>query len=198
MPQTVKFRPDQPLFKADAVHLPLWIHAPGEIFRGLFKWLTVTLVRDNPLRNPLLNATLTKSAKAPHRNSYWTGQPVVKGPKWRVVLWRWGLVFTLAASIKYLPSSAWWWLLKKLGSLLKWIGTNAIPWGWAHLWWLPFIFIGVVFGVWLFMWTVRKLITHVHTRTKRQGKSVDKYEYVIRYQNALKSACDHVRGWVKW
>lgn len=135
---TVKFRPDQPLFKADAFRMPLWVHAPWEIMRGVFRWMTATLARDNPHRDPLKNATLWYPAKAAHRVAFWSGRPVVKGPKWHVIGRRWVLVFTVLCMIKYLPGAAWLSILKALGSFLTWVGSACV-WMWANLWSIPLL-----------------------------------------------------------
>jgi hypothetical protein len=136
---TVKIRPDQPLFKADAFRMPLWIHAPWEVARGFTRWMTATLARDNPLPNRLKNATFGKPAKEPHRVAFWTGRPVVKGPKWRVIARRWASVFTFLCLVKYLPGAYWLAWLRGLGDMLAWIGVTALPWMWAHLWSIPLL-----------------------------------------------------------
>ena len=51
--RTVKLRPDQPLFKADAFHMPVGVHASFEIVRGIVKWGTASLHKDNPHNNQL-------------------------------------------------------------------------------------------------------------------------------------------------
>lgn len=164
MAPTVKFRSDQPLFKADAFRMPLWIHGPFEVLRGLTKWLTVSLHRDNPHRDPLDNPTFTHPAKAPHRNGFWTGRPVVRNAKWRTMAWRWGLVFCFLSAIKYLPGAGWWWLLDMAGELLKFVGLSMIPWCWDHLWWLPVIIVGMVTTMWVIRWGTGKLITIIRER----------------------------------
>ncbi len=163
---TVKFRPDQPLFKADAFRMPLWIHAPFEIMRGIVKWLTVSLVKDNPHRNVRHNATFTRGAKAAHRNAFWTGKPVVKRPKWVTMLWRWGMVFTVAAMVKYAPGEWWLWLARCLGRVLAWVGLDVIPAMWANLWLVPFVVIGLVLGLYLVAWAVRTTANNVRGRVQ--------------------------------
>lgn len=139
MSRTVKFRPDQPLFKADAFRMPLWVHAPFEIVRGIARWLTAALSRDNPHRDPLKNPTLTRGAKSAHRLSFWTGKPIVKGPKWRVIVRRWLMVFSVLASIKYLPVQIWKSIGMAFIDSVVWFVWVAIPYGWANLWVFPLV-----------------------------------------------------------
>lgn len=176
MARTVRFRPDQPLFKADAFRMPLWLHASGEIVRGFYKWLTVRLNRDNPHRDPMKNATFTKRAKLPHGIGFWTGRPLVKRAKWQTMAWRWGLVFTVLAFVKYLPWPAWRWVLGRLGDMLKWIGLDVIPWCWAHWLWLPVILVGSIAGVYGTSWAFKRLVVRLHGRADAM---VPWYEYVI-------------------
>ncbi len=183
MPSTVKFRPDQPLFKADAFRMPLWIHAPFEVVRGLYKWMTVTLVRDNPHRNPMDNATFTKRARKAHRNAFWTGRPVIKRAKWMTMAWRWGWVATVLASRKYLVGSAWLWMARLAGRFLKWIGLDVIPWCWAHLGWLPLILVGTIAGVYGMAWAFKRLLVKMHGRG---DANTPWYEYVIAAETWVK------------
>lgn len=177
---TVKIRPDQPLFKADAIHMPLWIHAPFELLRGALKWLTCGLMRDNPHRNKLDNPTFTKAARKPHRLAFWTGRPVVKRAKWKLMAWRWGLVFTVLILIKYLPASAWLWLARGCGRVLRWVGLDLCPWLWAHLGWLPFIVAGVgVMGVGL-RWVFKRLVRRMRARA---GEGARWFDVVLAFRS---------------
>jgi len=185
MPSTVKFRQDQALFKADAFHLPLWIHAPFEVIRGFTKWMTVTLARDNPHRDPLVNATFTKPAKKPHRNAFWSGKPVVKGPKWIVMAWRWSLVFTVLAWFKYSSWDSKLDVLRVFGHALRWLGLSVLPWCWANWGWLPLILVGTVVSVYGVKYGVKRLALWA----KFRGKGDDGtpwYEYVIAAETWVK------------
>lgn len=183
MPRTVKIRPDQPLFKADAFRMPLWIHAPFEVCRGITRWFSVTLESDNPHRTPLDNATFTKRAKKPHRVAFWTGKPVVKGPKWRVMLWRWGLVFTVLAMFKYLPLAAWKWLGWRVIDLLVWFGDFAV-WAWRHWWTIPFIAAGIVLGIVLLRMGVTQLKSRLRSRAD-DGDAPQWYDIVLYLRDRM-------------
>lgn len=177
MPRTVKIRPDQPLFKADAFHMPLWIHAPFEVIRGIVRWFTVTLEKDNPHRTPLDNATFNKRAKKPHRVAFWSGKPVVKGPKWRVMAWRWGLVFTVLFMVKYLPLAGWKWIGLRLGDVLVFFG-HVCSWAWRHWALLPIVFAAIVAGAWLVTQGVRELRTRLKARVS-DGDAAQWYDVVL-------------------
>ncbi len=172
--------------------MPLWIHAPFEVVRGFVKWLSVTLVKDNPHRDPLKNATFTKGAKLPHRNAFWTGKPVVKGPKWRTMAWRWGLVFTVLAMVKYLPGAAWLAIGRALGDVLKWVGLDVIPWCWAHWAWLPVIVVGAIVGGYGAGRGFKRLVVWV-----RFKGGVDDgtpwYEYVLSVEGFVRTIAGRVR-----
>lgn len=177
---TVKFRPDQPLFKADAFHMPLWIHAPFEVARGFVKWMTINLHRDNPHRNAMMNATFTRPAKSAHRNAFWTGKPVVKGAKWKTMVWRWSLVFTVLAMIKYLPAEGWLWLARKLGKALVWIGLDVIPYGWHHLWSIPLFVAGTALVGWVTVFVGKRLVKAVRDR-HAQADDGDRWYVPVLY-----------------
>jgi len=177
---TVKFRPDQPLFKADAFRMPLWVHAPFELARGFTKWMTVSLNKDNPHRNAMHNATFTRPAKQAHRNAFWTGKPVVKRAKWVTMVWRWSLVFTVLAMVKYLPVSGWLWLGRLAGRFLKWVGLSVIPTAWAHLWSVPLVIALVVLTVYLVAWGVRKAVAVGHERAERTDEG-DRWYVPVLY-----------------
>jgi len=184
---TVKFRPDQPLFKADAFRMPLWIHAPFEVCRGFVKWMAVSLHADNPHSNVMHNATFTRGASAPHRNAFWSGRPVVKGPKWRVMVWRWGVVFCVLAFIKYAPLSAWLWVARRLGDTLKLIGDVTV-WAWANWGWLPLILVSTLAGVWAATHAVRVGVAALKERLRNGHERSEWYVYVLAIR-------DQVRGW---
>lgn len=196
MPRTVKIRPDQPLFKADAFHMPLWIHAPFEVVRGFYKWCTATLAKDNPHNNPMHNATFARAAKLPHRNAFWTGKPVIKRPKWYTLAWRWSLLFILTSSIKYLPWAGWAWMFKRIGSMLKWIGLDVIPWAWAHLWSLPLVFGGTVLGVYLLQWGIRRGVRNMRARMSEGDAHTPWYEYVLGTRDQFTRWLIR-RGWIR-
>ncbi len=181
----MKFRQDQALFKADAFHLPLWIHAPFEVARGFTKWMTVTLERDNPHRDRLINATFTKPAKKPHRNAFWSGKPVVKGPKWIVMAWRWSLVFTVLAWLKYSSWDSKLAVFRFVGDVLKWVGMSAIPWCWENWGWLPLIFVGTILTVYGVTYGVKRLAVWAKFRGANDDGSAW-YEYVIAVDQWLK------------
>lgn len=187
---TVKFRPDQPLFKADAFRMPLWVHAPFEVGRGFVKWMTVNLHRDNPHRNAMHNATFTRPAKQAHRNAFWSGRPVVKCAKWRVMVWRWGVVFTVLALVKYLPAAGWWWLARAAGNVLKWIGLSVIPAAWHNLWSIPLVIAGIVLTLWVGVAVGRKLVQGVKARHAEDNDG-DRWYVPVLY------ARDKFVSWVK-
>lgn len=147
----VKFRPDQPLFKAEALRFPLWLHLPAEVIRWTWQYHTANLHRDNPHKNALLNATLTQPAKRPHRLSYWTGHEVVQAPKWRRIVIRnfisWGVVASLVDS--GVRSVVWPWVWSWLSTLLVWVGLTLVPWLYAHWLWLPVLVGGTLAGIML-------------------------------------------------
>lgn len=186
MPRTVKIRPDQPLFKADAFHMPLWIHAPFEIVRGFAKWMWVSLAKDNPHGNPLDNATFTKPARKAHRNAFWSGKKVAKGPKWIVMAWRWSLVFTVLAWIKYASWDSKLDVFRALGDVLKWVGLSVIPWCWSHWGWLPLILVGTLVGLYGARWAFKRLLVWVRFRGGNDD-GTPWYEYVISAETFVRS-----------
>lgn len=190
--RTVKFRPDQPLFTAEGIRMPLWLHLPWEFGRGIVRWLFVALQRDNPHRNAMHNPTLTRPAKAAHRNAYWTGKPVVKGPKWRTMFRRWSMVFTVGLLIKYAPGAFWLWVAKSVWGALMWFFTVALVWAWAQLWVLPVSMVLIVFLAWALMAGGRKLQAMLHARAESSevGNGVRWYDVVLR-------ARDRFVRWVK-
>lgn len=192
MSRTVKFRPDQPLFKADAFRMPLAVHAPFEVARGFVKWMTVTLARDNPHRDPMTNATFTRAAKKPHRNAFWSGKPVVKGPKWIVMAWRWSLVFTVLACVKYLPGAAWISVMRGIGHVLGWVGLDVIPWCWAHWGWLPLIVVGGLVVGYGARWAFKRAVLWVRFRGGADD-GTPWYEYVIAAETYVKEMIGRVR-----
>lgn len=185
MPRTVKIRPDQPLFKADAFRMPLWVHAPFEVARGFARWMTATLAKDNPLNNVMDNPTFTKPARKAHRNAFWTGKPVVKGPKWIVIAWRWSLVFTVLAWLKYSSWDSKLDVFRAIGSVLKWVGLSVIPWCWANWGWLPLIVVGTVVGVYGARWAFKRLVVWVRFRGAADD-GTPWYEYVLAVETWVK------------
>ncbi len=165
--------------------MPLWIHAPFEMARGFTKWLCVSLERDNPLKDATRNATFLGAAKKAHRTAFWTGKPVTKGPKWRVMVWRWGLVFTVLAFVKYLPLGGWSWLARRVGDLLV-VAGHVARWCWQHWGWLPLLLVGLVSGVWLVRFGAGRLVTWLAAR-----ESTTEWFEVVLYVR------DKFVGWVK-
>lgn len=186
--RTVKFRPDQPLFKADAFRMPLWLHAPWEVLRGIMRWLFVALERDNPHRNAMVNATLTRPAKTPHRVSYWTGNPVKKPAKWHTMARRWGLVFSVLAALKYLPMAAWAWLAWRMADVLRVAGVVAV-WSWAHWAWLPVILAALA----LALWGAVRGFARARTRLLARQDDTD----ATQWWEAVLYIRDTFVGWVK-
>lgn len=137
----VKFRSDQPLFKADAIHMPVWLHFPAEVIRATWQYHTAGLKRDNPHKNALLNATFFDPARKAHRLSFWTGREVIQKPKWRRVAVRnfmsWAVIASLVdAGIR---SAVWPWVGALLWDMLVWIGLVFLPWLVAHWLWIPVV-----------------------------------------------------------
>lgn len=181
---TIKVRPDQPLFTAEPLRMPLWLHLPWEFGRGFVRWFFVALARDNPHRNAMHNATLTRPAKAPHRLAYWTGKPVVKGPKWRTMVRRWFIVLTFLALVKYAPGAFWLWVAKTVWGGLTWFFTVAIPSMWANLWVLPFTLGMLCFVAWACMFLGARVRVWLTARAAAQetdaGNGTRWYDVVIR------------------
>jgi hypothetical protein len=148
MGQQVKFRADQPLFKAQALRFPLWLHLPAEVIRLLWQWHTATMHRDNPHRNPLWNATLLQPAKRAHRLAYWSGREVTMPPKWRRIAVRNFLSWFLIASLIVEPIRSFVWpnVFVGLREMLIWVGLTLVPFLWHNWLWIPVIVAGIGFG----------------------------------------------------
>lgn len=148
MGQQVKFRADQPLFKAEALRFPLWLHLPAEVIRLMWQWHTANLHRDNPHRNKLHNATLLQAAKRPHRLAFWSGKEVFSAPKWRKMAVRNFITWFLIASLIVEPIRSFMW--PKVGAalldMLQWVGLTLIPFLWHHWLWIPVIVAAIGFG----------------------------------------------------
>lgn len=198
MSRTVKVRPDQPLFTAEGIRMPLWLHLPWEIGRGITRWLFVALQRDNPHRNVMHNPTLTRGAKVAHRNAYWTGKPVTKGPKWRTMLRRWSMVLFVASLVKYAPGAFWVGLGKTVWGALMWFFTVALVWAWANLWVLPLVLGLFVLSVWAVMVGGQHLRVFLVARSEAReagdaGAGIRWYDVVLRAHH-LFWAWVHGRG----
>lgn len=195
MPRTVKIRPDQPLFKADAFRMPLWLHAPFEVVRGFYKWMTAGLNKDNPHNNPMQNATLTRAAKLPHRNAFWTGKPVHVKAKWKIIVRRWLLVFTFLAMVKYLPWVGWSWLFKRVGHMLTWVGLDVLPFAWRHLWFVPVFIALTVLAVYLTVWGVRRTAKAIKAR--HSGDAGTPWYDIVLLWHAKAVRFAQRRGWIR-